>query len=242
VGGRSVVRQLRSNVRHGAGIGDVRVEASSESAGDAPIWARSEPAGATFEARRVSQAGRGPIRAAALAVAALGALVAFASLKPSTGSLALDPASIADAGIAAAPAATSPQAQLPAGGWPPSRAGTLAFVPVSLDVPRPADAITTGYVAVQGTLRGRAEEVRITLQTLDRRPLTSTVVNTAFLDGGIRPVRTPTIDVRLEIPAPRPVGQRLWVVIVSYDGLGTPIGAMRRPVNIGALTAEAPGA
>jgi hypothetical protein len=32
------------------------------------------------------------------------------------------------------------------------------------------------------------------------------------------------------------------VVIVAYDGLGAPIGAMRRPVTIGALDAGLPGA
>jgi hypothetical protein len=93
---------------------------------------------------------------------------------------------------------------------------------------------------VQGTLRGRAEEVRVTLQTEDGDRLSSIVVDTTFPNGGIRPERTPTIDVRLEIPAPRPAGRRLWVVIVAYNGLGAPIGTMRRAVNVGPLDGAPP--
>lgn len=147
-----------------------------------------------------------------------------------------------EAGIGAEPAATGALVRPSPGegGWPPIRDGNLAFAPVSLDVPRPDDAITTNYITVQGTLLGRADEVRVTLQTQDRRRLDATVVDTTFPDGGIRPERTPTIDVRLKVPAPRPVGEQLWVVIVAYDGLGSAIRAMRRPVTIDALEAKPP--
>jgi hypothetical protein len=108
--------------------------------------------------------------------------------------------------------------------------------PVSLRWPRTGgDALTGATVAVEGTMRVRAASVEIVLEGQGRQALASRVVDTTDPNGGIRPVRTPVIDVDLLIPTPRPVG-RLWVVIKAYDPFGTLIGAMYRPVQVGELS------
>jgi hypothetical protein len=108
--------------------------------------------------------------------------------------------------------------------------------PVSLRWPRTGgDALTGATVAVEGTLRVRAASVVIVLEGRGRQALAAHVVDTTDPNGGIRPLRTPVIDVDLTIPTPRPLG-RLWVVIRAYDPLGTLIGAMYRPVQVAELS------
>jgi hypothetical protein len=112
--------------------------------------------------------------------------------------------------------------------------------PVSLRWPRTGgDALTGATVAVEGTLRVRAASVEIVLEGRGRRALASRVVDTTDPNGGIRPLRTPVIDVDLPIPTPRPLG-RLWVVVKAYDPFGTLIGAMYRPVQVGELSPIGP--
>lgn len=122
------------------------------------------------------------------------------------------------------------------GGWPPLRVSGFGLVPMSLVLPDPGRAVTRTFVAVRGTVRGRPEEVRVILETSDHRVLAATVVATHNVHGGIRPDRAPIVDVRLALPSPRPVGDRLWVRIGAYDALGTLLGTMRRPVDIGPLS------
>lgn len=121
-------------------------------------------------------------------------------------------------------------------GWPPTRLVGDAFVPVRLEQPGAASGALTGStVAVAGELRIHADSVRVSLQTLDWELLDVTVVDTANKDGGIRPIRTPAIDVALDLPTPRPTGDRLWVIVAAYDEAGALLGAIRRLVTIGAL-------
>jgi len=108
------------------------------------------------------------------------------------------------------------------------------MAPVSLSAPtRRAGPLTGATISVQGKLRIRAASIRIELETNDRHALATAVVDTANRDGGIRPLHAPSVDIALLIPTPRPIGW-LWLVITAYDGAGTPIGTMRRVVDIGA--------
>lgn len=119
---------------------------------------------------------------------------------------------------------------------PPDDEASMAG-PVRLTAPGSWNqVIATEAVLVQGRLEIRSESVRISLRTDDGTSLGSTIVYTGDRDGGIRPVRLPTIDVELALPSPRPEG-RLWVVITAYDEFGVEISSMRLPVRIGALAA-----
>ncbi|HUG30730.1 MAG TPA: hypothetical protein VMQ65_09505 [Candidatus Limnocylindria bacterium] len=109
--------------------------------------------------------------------------------------------------------------------------------PVRLTEPNQWDeVITTRIVLVDGRLEIRASSVRVALVADDGTGLDSVVIDTTNRDGGIRPVRAPTVQVELALPSPRPEG-RLWVVITAYDEAGVEISSMRRPVRIGDLAA-----
>lgn len=114
-------------------------------------------------------------------------------------------------------------------------AGGMPF-PVRLETPGTETIPVTGNsITVQATLRIHADSVRVGLQTMDFGVLDSTVVATSNIDGGVRPVHAPTIDVELALPTPRPTGEWLWVIVTAYDAAGDPLGSVRRLVTIGAL-------
>lgn len=118
-------------------------------------------------------------------------------------------------------------------GWPPTSRVGDAFAPVRLDRPAAgAWALSGSTIQVQGKLRVKAAAVRVTLRTVGLELLDSTIVHTANLDGGIRPVYAPAIDVELSFPKPRPDGDRLWLVLTAYDEAGLPLGTMRRLVTV----------
>ncbi len=135
----------------------------------------------------------------------------------------------AASGAAAVPAGTE-------GGWPPSRLAGDAFVPVRLDEPGAGIGPMHGAeIVVRGKLRIHAASVRVALQALDGTVFQEARVITANIDGGIRPVRAPAIDVALALPKPRPIGERLWVIVTAYDEAGRVLGVVRRLVTVGAL-------
>jgi hypothetical protein len=117
---------------------------------------------------------------------------------------------------------------------PQPSAGEPAMAPVSLRRPYTGEPLSGATVAVEGTLRVRAASVEIVLEGRGKQALVSRVVNTTDPHGGIRPIRSPVIDVELLIPSPRPVG-RAWVVVTAYDRFGGQIGAMYRVVQVGEL-------
>jgi hypothetical protein len=215
----------------------------------APLWSRAEEAEAIFEARRVGRGGLEPRIGALLVVVTLGAVIALGNLGSAEGPEApqLPEAARLQAAAAASSAATVTASgsgfltRSAEGGWPPLRVTGFGSVPVRLASPSPDRAITTAFVAVKGTVHGRPHAVRIVLETSDHRLLRSTLVDTRNVHGGIRPDRAPTVDVRLALPAPRPVGDRLWVLVTAYDERGTPLGSMRRPVDVGPLAASGGG-
>ncbi len=123
-------------------------------------------------------------------------------------------------------------------GWPPTSLGGDAFAPVRLERPAAGVLASSGTtIEVEGKLRIKAASVRVTLRTLDLDLLNSTIVSTSDLDGGIRPLEAPVIDVALSLGASRQTGDRLWLVLTAYDEAGLPLGTMRRLVTI----AAAPG-
>jgi hypothetical protein len=116
------------------------------------------------------------------------------------------------------------------GGAPEPTTGAL--VPAMLIAPTvDVDTVTSSILDVAGELRVKAEWVRVGLESGDGRQLVSELVATADPNGGIRPVRTPTFDVSLRIPSPRPTGLA-WIVVTAFDDAGVPLGAMRRPILI----------
>jgi hypothetical protein len=119
-------------------------------------------------------------------------------------------------------------------GWQRSRSAGDAVVPVRLTAPAAAvTSVSTGAIAVAGTLRIKAATIRISLQTPDHEVLSEASVDTTDPNGGVRPVRTPSFDVELRIPSPRPIsGSRLVVVVAAYDAGGTPLGMVRRTVEV----------
>ncbi len=122
-------------------------------------------------------------------------------------------------------------------GWPPTLLAGDAFAPVRLDRPAAGVWATSGTtIEVQGELRIKAASVRITLRTLDLDLLDSTIVHTSNVDGGIRPLRAPAIDVGLSLGTPRPTGDRFWIVLTAYDESGLPLGTMRRLVTVATPT------
>jgi hypothetical protein len=100
-----------------------------------------------------------------------------------------------------------------------------------------AGAITGATISVTGTLQIRASTIEVSLMTVDRRLVSSRTVDTADPDGGIRPRSSPTIDVRLGIPSPRPTGVQAWIVITAFDEEGATIAFQRQAVTIGPLAA-----
>jgi hypothetical protein len=127
------------------------------------------------------------------------------------------------------------------GRWPPWNGIGLAPPPVLLDRPQLRGAeIRTATLAVEGVLRIKADSVRVSLQTLDHVTLDSATFRTANLDGGIRPVRAPTIDVEFPVPEPRPLGQRLWIIVTAFDADGRALGVVRRVVTIESLAVPSP--
>jgi hypothetical protein len=120
-------------------------------------------------------------------------------------------------------------------GWPPTSLAGEAFAPVRLQRPAVGAWTTSGEtILVQGTLRLKADSIRVSLRTLELDLLDSAIVHTANTDGGIRPLYAPRIDVELSLPAPRAAGDRLWLVLTAYDEFGLPLGVMRRLVTIAA--------
>jgi hypothetical protein len=120
-------------------------------------------------------------------------------------------------------------------GWPPTALAGDAFAPVRLDRPAAGAWATSGTtIEVRGQLRIKAASVRVTLRTLELDLLDSTTVNTSNVDGGIRPLHAPGIDVELSLGTPRPTGDRFWIVVTAYDEAGLPLGMMRRLVTVAA--------
>lgn len=190
--------------------------------------AEPPPDEAVFAPARIA---RRPAPIAALSVAlALGALALAGVLD---GLRAPAPAAEEKPVETAAPHPTSTSPPLIGRGWPPAHLASEAPVPVRIDSPAGgAGAVTDRFIAVRGELRVHAAAVRVSLQTSERVTLDSTVVDTSNVDGGIRPLHAPAIDVQLALPTPRPTGERLWIVVTAYDGAGTPVGAVRRLVTI----------
>jgi hypothetical protein len=77
----------------------------------------------------------------------------------------------------------------------------------------------------------RAGRVEVALITVENVLLTSSIIDTSNRDGGVRPIRAPSVDIKLPIPTARPIG-RIWVVVRAYDDAGTEIGELRRIVDI----------
>lgn len=198
----------------------------------------------TFAPQRISRESGRPKRSAVALAAAFGVLVAVAAVgRPMAPAIPDRAAEV----VTAVLVTTAPPSEAPTTsassepnwegpGWPPLRANEMAFAPVLLDRPQLRGAeIRTAAVPVEGVLRIKADRVRVALQTLDFKMLASASVRTANLDGGIRPIRAPTIDVDLPLPDPRPTGERLWLVLTAYDARGSVLAVFRRTVTIAPL-------
>jgi hypothetical protein len=171
----------------------------------------------------------GPLTLVAAAYDDSGEQVASASIP----GLAVDLAPSVVRPLRGAPAETIQPDLRTRNGWPPSRSAGDALVPVRLTEPAAAvTSVTTGSIAVAGTLRIKAARIRISLQTPDHEVLSEASVDTTDPNGGIRPVRTPSFDVRLQIPSPRPISARLVVVVTAYDAGGALLGMVRRTVEV----------
>jgi hypothetical protein len=130
-----------------------------------------------------------------------------------------------------------PGASLPAGDATPESAATA---PVTLTSPVGTGTLIAGAtVAVEGRLRIRAARVEVTLLGEGRLVIASQMVETSNRDGGIRPIRAPTLDLLLAIPTPRPVGPAA-LLITAFDASGTVIGSMERAIEIGQLVMQRP--
>jgi hypothetical protein len=128
-------------------------------------------------------------------------------------------------------------------GEPMSLTGEWSVVPADevmrLDSPAAGGpAVTERAITVTGTLLIRADTVEISILTADRRLLSSRTVETRDPDGGIRPRSSPTIEVRLGIPDPRPTGVSTWIVITALDEAGATVGFQRWPVAVGPLASD----
>jgi hypothetical protein len=132
----------------------------------------------------------------------------------------------------------------PGGGAPTLPGPELASFgaePVTLAVPVSAATPVTGRsLPVRGSLRIKADSITIALVTSDGRVLARTSVDTANVDGGIRPLHQPSFDLLLGIPSPRPTGAEVWLVITAFDERGAAVGFLRRGVAIGELVQPGP--
>jgi hypothetical protein len=191
------------------------------------LWAAAEIERATFDAQPVAR-GAGHRLGVVLVVGVLATMVGSGLVsRAAPGGPRIEGLAVA---ARESPAQAANQPALPHSPVDP-RPGSA----VNLRWPRTGDALTGATVAIKGTLRVRAANVEIVLEGRARQTLASQVVDTTDPDGGVRPLRTPAIDVELPIPTPRPVG-RLWVVITAYDGFGSPIGTMYRLIQVGELS------
>lgn len=171
----------------------------------------------------------GPLWVQANAHDSSGSLAATARL-----GIGADGGPLAEGATDAAP----PDQAAAARAWAPRRDGdAIGEAPVRLETPRLGEPVVTARLTVTGTMRMRAHAVLISLRTSTNETIAESEVRTANVDGGIRPERTPVVDVRLDLPSPRPVGQRLWLVVAAFDELGRLVGLDRRAVEIGPLVA-----
>jgi hypothetical protein len=194
---------------------------------DLPIFDEAPPRAVDFAPREVRPAGRrGPFVAGAWALA-------VASLV-SVGLLTDEPPRDDRAAVAEASPVVSAR---PLSSLPSTRMGALLLISdaVALEAPAPARVeVTTDRLQVAGSMLVRAARVEIALEARGNRVLDQVSVNVADLDGGIRPERVPTFAATFDLPFPRPNGT-MWVVVTAYDEGGMPLGATRRPFEVGPL-------
>ena len=192
-----------------------------------------DDAGAAFEPQRVAQAAESRVRVA-LVTGMLAAGIAVAALSSSPAPSATEAVPATGALVAAiAPTAPPPATGLVSVRPPPHGAGVAGVAPVRLALPAAGQGAITGQtIEVSGVLRVHAASLRISLESSERQSVASAIVDTSNRDGGIRPVRTPSFDVALQVPPAMPAG-RAWVVVTAYDVFGAPLGAYRRAVEIG---------
>jgi hypothetical protein len=194
---------------------------------DPPIFDEAPARAVDFAPREVRPPGRRwPVVAGAWALA-IASLVGVGLL---TGEPADDDrAAVAEASLAVA--------ARPPSGLPSTRMGALLLLPgpIALEAPAPARVeVTTDRLQVAGSMVVRAARVEIALEARGNRILDHVSVDVADPDGGIRPERVPTFAATFDLPFPRPNGT-MWIVVTAYDEGGMPLGATRRPFEVGPL-------
>jgi len=194
---------------------------------DLPVFDEAPLRAVDFAPREVRPPGRrGPFVAGAWAVAIAG-LVAVGLL---TGEPPRDDRASAAEASHVVPAR-------PLSSLPSTRMGALLLVPgpIALEAPAPARVeVTTDQLQIAGSMLVRAARVEIVLEARGNRVLDHVSVAVADPDGGIRPERVPTFAATFDLPFPRPNGT-MWVVVTAYDEGGMPLGATRRPFEVGPL-------
>ena len=191
------------------------------------------PDEAVFDVGRVGADSRGRpgLVAFAVALAVIGMVVAGTLDRHETTAVA-DPSPVTDLTLDTPIASVRPAVET-------RGAASHTVEPVRLELPGVDAMITGSAVAVRGKLQIKADSVRVELLGPDRRVISVQTVQTGNVDGGIRPLRAPGFDLRLELGMPRPVDAEVSLVITAFDEAGTAIGVARRDVTIGEL--ERPG-
>lgn len=193
---------------------------------DLPAFDEAPLRAIDFAPREVRPPGRrGPFVAGAWALAIAGVVA--------VGLLTGEPPQDDHAVVAEASLAESAQ---PPSSLPSTRMGALLLQDVvALVSPAPARVeVTTRRLDVAGAVLVRADRVLIALEARGNRVLDSVSMDVSDLHGGIRPEYGPTFSATFELPFPRPNGT-MWVVVTAYDEGGMPLGATRRPFEVGPL-------
>ena len=118
---------------------------------------------------------------------------------------------------------------------PPSIAAPSSAVhaPPSIRLDRPArrdEVVTTRDIIVRGQVSTGVAELWVMLESRGGKPLESHVIDpTGASRGGMRPFES-----RFQPTMHRPAGS-VVVFVVAVDGGGTPIGAVRRRIQLGAV-------